>query len=600
VTGQAHVVGDTSYLGEAHKIELRGGAAWLDYRDCVDEAGSKEARKAIEEEHNMNIEQSDISGCAEREARAHCSSWESVPESGNIEGVYVAKPTIGNALKAMRDRHFKITSGVGEMSKLGKKHVQRDCSMLKQVLMQSCVDSGALTLAYDILATMPTEFKSGKWTEERFLTAMRTAGVDCPRELPRKAHVKPNEALSKEKPRMIITSGDEGVVRHILDAGLLEHALFHNPLFEQRSLKHASRREFGRRMGEILRNYDYVSSMDFGAFDGSCTKECRDLIENDIIVSMFIKMMSLEGSQSLLAAAVFDRIKDKCSISVKKVVKAIIFDMIRESGDRGTSILNFLTNLCIFFANLSLMLERKGFSDKLIRQIVMDALKDGKLANLMGEGDDGLQAFAEALIRMIGTKYEFGAAWCSGYRDFGFKIEPQGPEGDLEFGDCIVNSSERAEFCSKIAVACGKETYFYPKPGKLSNSLTISFDMGNPRNIAGYTKCAAMMSNCIHQPLLFKLCHAMMTYHAKNGGVLDVKHLGRLLGPDAGEAGDDFVEKLEKEHQVFLADGTAPKMMMKSLERETGISVADQELAIVALSTGCVDTVTVCLRALRA
>ena len=81
--------------------------------------------------------------------------------------------------------------------------------------------------------------------------------------------------------------------------------------------------------GRILRNYDYVSSMDFGAFDGSCTKECRDLIENDIIVSMFMKMMSLEGSQSLLAAAVFDRIKDKCSISVKKVVKAIIFDMIR-------------------------------------------------------------------------------------------------------------------------------------------------------------------------------------------------------------------------------------------------------------------------------
>ena len=162
----------------------------------------------------MNIEQSDISGCAEREARAHCSSWEIVPESGNIEGVYVAKPTIGNALKAMRGRHFKVSSGVGEMSKLGKKHVQRACSMLKQVLMQNCVDSGALTLAYDILATMPTEFKSGKWTEERFLTAMRTAGVDCPRELPRKAHVKPNEALSKEKPRMIITSGDEGVVRH--------------------------------------------------------------------------------------------------------------------------------------------------------------------------------------------------------------------------------------------------------------------------------------------------------------------------------------------------------------------------------------------------
>ncbi|CAE7242112.1 ACS [Symbiodinium sp. CCMP2592] len=423
VTGQPHVVGDTSYLSEAHKVDLRGGEAWLDYRDSVNESGHKEMRSALEEEAKQNLEQSEFSGCAPKEARAHCSSWESVPESGNIPGVYVAKPTIGNALKAMKDRHFKVASGVGEMTKVGKKHVQRACSMLKQVLMESCVDSGALALAYDILETMPTEFKSGKWTEERFLTA-----------------------LSKEKPRMIITSGDEGVARHILDAG----------------------REFGRRMGEILRNYDYVSSMDFGAFDGSCTKECRDLIENDIIVSMFMKIMSLEGPESLLAAAVRDRIKNKCSILVKNVVKAVIFDMIRESGDRGTSILNFLTNLCIFFANLSLVLERKGIRESAIRKIVMDSIRGGKLANLMGEGDDGLQAFAEALIRMIGTKFEFGEAWCK----------------------------------------------------------------------------------------------------------------GMLLGPDADEANDSFVESLERERQCFLAEGKAPLMMMKSLERETGIAVADQEMAI--------------------
>ncbi|CAE7945643.1 unnamed protein product, partial [Symbiodinium sp. KB8] len=592
VTGQEHVIGDISYLSEAHKVELRGGAATLDYRDSMDENGTREVRKAIEEEYAMNLEKSEIEGCASREQRAHCASWEPVPESGNIPGVFVAKPTIGNALKAMKGRHFKIASGVGEMTKVGKRHIQRVCSMLKQVLMQERVESGALALAFDILSTLPSEFKSGKWTEERFLTALRTAGVDCPRELPCKAHVKPNEALSKEKPRRIITSGDAGVVRHIFDAGLLEHALFHNPRFEQRSLKHATRREFGRRMGEILRNYDFVASMDFGAFDGSCTKECRDLIENDIILSMFMKMMDLEGPDSLLAAAIFDRIKNKCSISVKNVVKAVIFDMIRESGDRGTSILNYLTNICIFFANLSLMLERKGYSEKVVRKIVMDALKDGKLANLMGEGDDGLQAFAETLIRMVGTKFEFGEAWCAGYTEFGFKIEPQGPEGDLSFGDCIVSSAERAEFCSKIAVMCGMETYFYPKPGKLSNSLTVSFDITNGRHDAGYTKAVAMMSNCVHQPLLFKLCHTLASHHAAHGGKIDVAHMKVLLGPDQGEAGDDFADRLKVEHDAFLMDGKAPAIMMRSFERETGMKVADQENAIIALDTGCLETVT--------
>ena len=189
---------------------------------------------------------------------------------------------------------------------------------------------------------------------------MRLAGVDAPRELRRELRVKPNEALSKEKPRAIITSKDAGVVRHILDSGLLEHVLFNNPLFEQRSLKHASRRDFGRRMGELMRNYEYAASMDFGAFDGSCTKEVRDLIENDIIVSMFSKLLDVESKDGLLHAAIYDRIKDKCHMNVKNIIKAVVFDMIRESGDRSTSVLNFLTNLTLCVATVSMMLERRG------------------------------------------------------------------------------------------------------------------------------------------------------------------------------------------------------------------------------------------------
>ena len=83
--------------------------------------------------------------------------------------------------------------------------------------------------------------------------------------------------------------------------------------------------------------------MDFGAFDGSCTSEVRNLIENDIIVSLFSKLLDTDNDKGCLFSAIFDRIKNKANISVKSVLRAVIMDMIRESGDRGTSILNFLT-----------------------------------------------------------------------------------------------------------------------------------------------------------------------------------------------------------------------------------------------------------------
>ena len=104
--------------------------------------------------------------------------------------------------------------------------------------------------------------------------------------------------------------------------------------------------------------------MDFGALDGSCAKEVRDLIENDIIVSMFSKLLDVESKDGLLHAAIKDRIKDRCHMSVKNIIKAVVFDMIRESGDRGTSVLNFLTSLTLFVANVSMMLERRGTKTK--------------------------------------------------------------------------------------------------------------------------------------------------------------------------------------------------------------------------------------------
>ena len=108
-----------------------------------------------------------------------------------------------------------------------------------------------LNFYLDHIGAHPEAMKSGKQTEDRFLSALRAAGLDVERELKRDFNVKPNEALSKVKPRGIISAGDNGVVRHVFDAGVLERIVFENPVYENRSMKHASCKEFARRFRRI-------------------------------------------------------------------------------------------------------------------------------------------------------------------------------------------------------------------------------------------------------------------------------------------------------------------------------------------------------------
>lgn len=512
-----HLMGDDSYLGERMTFEVRGGKATLDYTQQMDKAGTRETRKAQAEERNCMLEAGDIAGLAEKNIRAWNGTWEPVPEAGNIPGVHIARPTIGNAVKAMRERHFKMGAEVGQMTNKGWKHVQR-ASVFKQFLLESSYETGALHGVYETLCTLPDEFKSGKWTHERFMKALREAGLDVERELKRDLNVKPNEALAKQKPRAIISSKDEGVVRHIFDAGVLEHVLFENPAFEFRSIKHASPDEVSRRLGELLRNYDFAASMNFGAFDGSCTSEVRNIVENDIIVSMFSKILGTENEKGLLYQAIFDRIKNQANISVKNVLKAVIFDMIRESGDGGTSILNFITNIVLFLAGVSMLLESRGYKVKVIVRILWEILAKGKHANMAAEGDDGLHVFTKAFLEIFDGPKNFGKEWCATYKEYGFKIEPQGNQGEVRPEECLLPTCERVEFCSRIHVATGDYTHSFPKPSKVAQSLSTSFNTAVSRHDACATKAVALMASCMKQPLLFELCATMYETHRRFGG----------------------------------------------------------------------------------
>ena len=182
--GVGHSVGDVTYLGEKHAIELRGGKATLDYRSEVNANGTKELREALKDEARMNISDSCLSGLEERVQQAWCGTWEPVHD-GKLEKVFLAKPSIGNAVSAMKNRHFKISSGVGVMTEKGKRHTQRAAHIVRTMLTQQAHDEGKLSEIYDILETIPEEFKSGKWTRERFLTALRKCGVDTAKEMKR-------------------------------------------------------------------------------------------------------------------------------------------------------------------------------------------------------------------------------------------------------------------------------------------------------------------------------------------------------------------------------------------------------------------------------
>ena len=55
---------------------------------------------------------------------------------------------------------------------------------------------------------------------------------------------------------------------------------------ERDSMKHTSTDGLAARIGDAMRSYDYVASMDFGSSDGSCTKAARDIVENGIVVAL--------------------------------------------------------------------------------------------------------------------------------------------------------------------------------------------------------------------------------------------------------------------------------------------------------------------------
>ena len=355
------------------------------------------------------------------------------------------------------------------------------------------------------------------------------------------------------------------------------------------------------RIGNFVRSYAYTASTDFGAFDGSCTRGIRDSIENMILKKLFSTVLGdSEEVVALLREALRDRTKDSCKMRLGACVKFFFEDMIRESGDRGTSILNFLTNYVMHIGAAHFMLTQAGIKSAAVDVIVEGAIRSGELLNIMCEGDDGLMGFTKKYVEIVaqGDKQKFGQMLVSAYAHFGFKLEPQGPNGEVSAGSALLSSAERNEFCSKIFICVAEGTYLYPKPSKFFQSLRVSFDIASVAATAGVTKAVSLMATAVHNPVLYSMARSLMQYWTDKGGILEVEELNEhslnakslivvaKKVVDTRGTFENLIAWLDNEHFMAMSDGEAANAVMDSFSMETGISKNEQESLIVELSGG--------------
>ena len=166
--------------------------------------------------------------------------------------------------------------------------------------------------------------------------------------------------------------GPRAVITHLFDAGLVEDLIFSTPFFESRSIKHTSMAGLCQRMCKIAESYAYTASLDFGAFDGSLGSDIRTEVEESLLASV---VGHLVHACQLTRDALNARENENFAALVQREARLLVEEKIRESGDRGTSILNYISNMVGFLSVMVLLFRDKGVSEKTIKKLLQDHFK---------------------------------------------------------------------------------------------------------------------------------------------------------------------------------------------------------------------------------
>lgn len=197
------------------------------------------------------------------------------------------------------------------------------------------------------------EFKSKKWSGDRWRNAIEEALADVSGRIEQTFQIKENEALpAKGKaPRPIIQCGDRAQVMMKFPVRCFEELLFEH--FEEASIKHLPKHDAMKRVAQHLRQDKnaFVIEGDGSAWDSCCNPTIRNLTENRIIRHI-IEVLGTDAEvpklwlKKMLEDMEKPKLKGKAKVSDHQMTPIrVMIDSIRQSGHAGTSCFNYLINL---------------------------------------------------------------------------------------------------------------------------------------------------------------------------------------------------------------------------------------------------------------
>jgi len=528
--------------------------------------------------------------------------------------VFVAAATTNNLEAACRMRHLKpATEPPTEIQRLfGLCSKKLQAAIVKGAGGEKGVRAKTDEFLVDFGRRFPkkmTENDVQKWMLEAILfmhipVVLRNGKAGVSRPLRVCAHVKPNESLRALKPRAIFHKDKLGTVIHMCDAGLAEFIIFSIPFFEKRSVKHCTRAGLSRRLasfvGEGKEKFVHLNT-DFGAFDSCVRQWVRDLVEND-----FARMLAgITNSAHVKAAAILRGLAEQKAKGSGLVIEGS--DWCRMSGDRGTSVYNYLVNWVLFLTALLLMLMKLGFTETEALLEVQRVLDDDeqKLADLVAEGDDGWQFLCRAIVERYKDKFpegEFVAAWAETFAQMGFILEPQVEGGREVTAEALCEPNGRSEFVSQIIVpyptARGVQVRLVPKPRKSFDSLCVTFNLPTSEQWATgmavreaterlYEKAMSSMANSVESPLLYGFHKCVFDWAASQRGEreVDEKQFVQTVGYKyielQGEYGDkvsEYPEAIARKRAILAHDGAGDSAADLAVAREFRRSATTSQL----------------------
>lgn len=402
----------------------------------------------------------------------------------------------------------------------------------------------------------------------------------------RKMKVKPNESLKTRKPRLIVANPEEITAAQCAVIKLIEEALFNHPVFESRSIKHTAIDGLNKRMCRLMKRFKAggaALSVDFGSWDGTIRKALRDACENAII-DAFVIASGL--TTDLSEVSVRDRLKSTLNLEgLFWDARSSLFG--RESGDRGTSVLNYLTNF-IACLTLEAWLDEKDTVD------VQAALKarhnETSALDNIHEGDDTLLLFAAALIQHHGGKGPLFAKVLRFYRALKLNLEPaaRGDVVSYVADEVMLPPGDRVELVSRYFIYIADTGFVtsVPKIPKFLASLKVTFSRG-PIAEVGASAMLAACSNTTSCPLLFGLSKCLYNIWKAKGDMQAPEIRGhnyteRLLMLDYEESGAESYETwianrriasrwMDDEVRTFLAREYKLLTLDKQIQMETSL-----------------------------